>query len=326
MDDANHLMINNVKQLEDSGINLDITRYQEDIMRDTPIEVEVFDQTQGTVNAQSQIALNIAGNDLQALFEQVVASHLGSFSSIKRSAPIVKTAIYSWFRKYLGTRDWREEFTLIQIIFLYKQNKAIFEHILSKTVVSYKDVRQKEVKSRIEKSELRYNFDILPVAFFNQHTDERKNQRKYVYDPCYLGVSRSQPEKNFETLLDDNFAKIVWWWKNGKSKKDYFGIKYEYPNGVIHTFYPDYIVKFNDGRLGIFEIKDVGDRDGFTYTKAKAEILFKYIDDQNDKTHFGGIVIMVNNDWMINYKAKYDWHRCENSDWSDWELLSFVKG
>ena len=71
--------------------------------------------------------------------------------------------------------------------------------------------------------------------------------------------------------MAENSDKIVWWWKNGENKQDYFGVKYEYPDGVIHTFYPDYLVQLIDGLIGIFDTIDMEDRDVGNYTKAKAE-------------------------------------------------------
>lgn len=79
--------------------------------------------------------------------------------------------------------------------------------------------------------------------------------------------------------------------ENGENKQDYFGIKYEYPAGFIHTFYPDYLVMLFDGRLGIFEVKDMDDQQGGSYTKAKAEKLQEYIKEQKGKKLFGGIAI-----------------------------------
>ncbi len=122
-------------------------------------------------------------------------------------------------------------------------------------------------------------------SFYNQHTDEVVKAKNYVYEPCYLNVDRTGPEQGFEKFLEDkaNNKKIIWWWKNGENKNDYFGIKYEYPKGVIHTFYPDYLVQFVDGRIGIFEIKDKRDQDGGGYTKAKAEALQIYLKEQSKK-------------------------------------------
>ncbi|KKR75385.1 MAG: hypothetical protein UU18_C0007G0024 [Parcubacteria group bacterium GW2011_GWB2_40_8] len=73
--------------------------------------------------------------------------------------------------------------------------------------------------------------------------------------------------------------------------------------------------------IGLFEVKESGDRDGKTYTKAKAEALQKYITNSGNKKLFGGIVIERNKAWLINENLKYDWEKYENGDWSDWDEM-----
>ena len=211
------------------------------------------------------------------------------------------------------------------MIFFHNGNRKQFEAILADAIEAYKAIREKEIKKRVEESEQWYEFEIMPESFFNKYADEVAEAKKYVYEPCYLSVTRLDPERQFEKFLNENAEKIVWWWKNGENKKDYFGIKYEYPKGVIHTFYPDYLVQFTDGQIGIFETKGIGDRDGETYTKAKAEKLQEYIREQNKKGKklFGGIAIEKNGRWKINQKEKYNWGKCEKNDWSDWDDLKF---
>jgi type III restriction enzyme len=319
----NTFSIQNVQKLESAGIVLDIKKYQQELIANAKIEGKTFDEIKGKIDSTDRVSLMIAGNDLQALFEQIIKNNLSSFKNIKRSVPAVKTAIYSWFRKYLGSKDWPEEIILVQMVIAHNGNRKIFEEILAVAVEKYKAEREKEILNRVEESEQIYDYEIEKESFFNQHTDERVEYKKYVYSPCYLNATRSTPERNFEKFLAENDGKIVCWWKNGVNKKDYFGIKYEYPEGIIHLFYPDYLVQFRDGRLGIFETKDVGDRDGGTYTKAKAEKLQKYIKKQKRKELFGGIVIEKKDGWKINQKAVYHWHKCERNDWSDWENLKF---
>jgi len=317
------LFAQNVKKVEGEGVILDIKKYQQEIIANAKIEGKTFDEIEGKIDSADRARLMIAGNDLQALFEQIIKNNLGSFKNIKRSVPAVKTAIYSWFRKYLGSKEWPEEMILVQMVFAHNGNRKKFEEILAGAIEKYKAVREKEILKRVEESEQFYDFEIEKESFFNQHTDERVDYEKYVYDPCYLNVARLTPERNFEKFLAENDDKIVWWWKNGENKQDYFGIKYEYPAGVVHTFYPDYLAQFTDGRVGIFETKDMGDRDGGTYTKAKAEKLQEYIKEQKGQKLFGGIVIEKSDGWKINQKPAYDWGKCERNDWSDWEKLKF---
>jgi len=313
----------NVAKLEKEGVILDVKKYQQDIIANAKIEGTTFDEIEGKIDSAALARLTIAGNDLQALFEQIIKEHLGSFKNIKRSVPAVKTAIYTWFRKYLGSKAWPEEMILVQMVLAHNGNRKQFEEILASAIETYKAVREKEILKRVEESEEFYDFEIAKESFFNQHTDERVEHEKFVYEPCYLSASRLNPEKNFEKFLAENSDKIVWWWKNGENKQDYFGVKYEYPAGVIHTFYPDYLVQLADGRIGIFETKDMGDRDGGNYTKAKAEKLQEYIKEQKGKKLLGGIAIEKSDGWKINQKAVYDWGKCEKNDWSDWEKLKF---
>jgi type III restriction enzyme len=311
-----------IEELEKQGVVLDVKKYQQDIIANAKIEGKSFDEIEGKIDSEALVRLTIAGNDLQALFEQIIKDHLGSFKNIKRSVPAVKTAIYTWFRKYLGSKTWPEEITIVQMIFVHNGNRKKFEEILAQAIEIYKTVREKEIKEKIEESEQWYDFEIANEGFFSQYADERVDFPKYVYEPCYLSVTRFNPEKNFEKFLNENHGKIVWWWKNGENKQDYFGIKYEYPAGVIHTFYPDYLVQLTDGRLGIFEVKDMKDQQGGSYTKAKAEKLQAYIKEQKKEKLFGGIVIEKSDGWKINQQEIYDWSKCEKNDWGSWVKLN----
>lgn len=305
----------NIKNLEKAGYMFNPKNYQQEIMADTRIESKKLDAILGEIKAEKLALLTIAGNDLYDLFSQVVKRNIESFAP-KRSVPIVREVIYKWFRKYFGSKSWEEEAVVIQRIFLHPKNCETFEKILSDAVEKYKTVKEEEVRAKV--IENIYSFEILPEYFFNQHTDEKFETKKYLYEPCYLNIDRSEPESEFVKCLD-NSKHVIWWWKNGENKRDYFGIKYEY-EGAVHTFYPDYLAQLKDNKLGIFEIKDRGDQEGKTKTKAKAEQLQKYITEQNkhSKNLVGGVVIHKGNKWLINSKQVYDWGKCERENWDDW--------
>jgi len=311
----------NVKKVESTGINLDTKKYQQELIADTKLDVKSFDNLEGKIGADALAKLNVAADELQIFFEQVIKNNLGFFKNIKRSVPAVKTAIYLWFNKTLGAEEWSDPSLLAQLIFLHNKNRVVFEHILLQAVDQYVAVKAKEVRQRVEESEQLYTLELPIETFYNEHIDEIVKAQKYVYNPCYLSVDRSNPEREFESFLIENISKIDWWWKNGENKQDYFGIKYEYA-GSISTFYPDYLVKLSDGRFGLFEVKDTGDRDGKTYTKAKAEALQKYITSQSNKKLFGGIVVQRNHGWIVNDTDIYDWEKCEHGDWGDWGVVN----
>ncbi|MDR3643227.1 MAG: DEAD/DEAH box helicase family protein [Candidatus Doudnabacteria bacterium] len=311
----------NVKKVGSKGVDLNIKKYQQELIADTHLDVKNFDELEGKLGAEGFAKLQVAADELMVFFEQTIKNNLGPFKNVKRSVPAVKTAIYIWFREVLGSESWGEnDLFMAQKIFLHDKNRGYFEHILATAIDRYKAVKEQEVRERIEESEQRNPFELRPEQFYNEYTDEIIKSKKYAYEPCYLSVDRSKPEREFENFLNEHSSQIDWWWKNGENKQDYFGIKYEYVGG-IYTFYPDYLVKLADGRLGLFEVKEAGDRDGKTYTKAKAEALQKYISGQKNKKLFGGIVIERNKAWYINNGNTYHWEKCEEDDWSDWNIL-----
>jgi type III restriction enzyme len=314
-------VVENIKIAEKAGINLDIKKYQQEIIADAHVDTKAFDDMEGAVSADTFAKLSVHAGELHLFFEQTIKNNLGSFKNVKRSVTPVKTAIYLWFEDVFGSKKWTEEFFMIQKIFQHDKNRGVFEHILAEAIDRYKAVKEEEVRERIEESEQWYDFELKPEQFYNEYTDKIVRVKNYAYEPCYLNVDRSQPEMAFETFLGTNSAKIDWWWKNGENKLDYFGLKYEY-QGSIYTFYPDYLVKLKDGRLGILEVKESNDRDGLNYTKAKAETLQKYIGHQKNKKLFGGLVIEKNRAWLLNDNSKYNWEKCEKDDWGEWSILN----
>jgi hypothetical protein len=93
-------------------------------------------------------------------------------------------------------------------------------------------------------------------------------------------------------------------------------------NGEYHPFYVDFIVKFKDGVIGLFDTKS-----GRTIKDAreKSDGLQKYINIENKGSHklTGGIVantdsINFTGRWMV-YKG--DSKGLVQNDFANWELL-----
>jgi type III restriction enzyme len=109
--------------------------------------------------------------------------------------------------------------------------------------------------------------------------------------------------------------KVKWWYKNGEAEIKYFAIL----RSDDRAFYPDFIIQFKDGTIGIFETKS-----GFTAgedAKERAESLQRYIKNQNKKGKklIGGIAINQNGTWRYNDNEKYKY---DPNDLSSWKVLS----
>ena len=82
---------------------------------------------------------------------------------------------------------------------------------------------------------------------------------------------------------------MEWWFKNGERDATFFAVPYKDDNNEDQSFYVDFIVKFKDSRIGLFDTKS-----GWTAKEAgnKSDGLQKYIKEQNKegKKFLGGII------------------------------------
>jgi type III restriction enzyme len=308
----------NIKLLEKKRVNMEIQNFQQEIISDFEIDSKDFDELIGGLNSLQFVRLSIAGDDLLMLFENYLRAHSGSFRNVKRSIPTMKSAIYVWFSKYLGSRNWSESIVAIQKLILQSQNNLVFSEVLSKAINTYEQVRRKEVLEKIEAGEQFYPYDLSPELFHNQHTEETWKASEYAYIPCYLDIDRSKPERSFEEFID-GLQGIQWWWKNGESRREYFAVKYLAEDGTPHAFFPDYIVKMLDGRLLILEVKSASDFDGLTTTPIKMRALNEYLETANSITNVkGGLVVSKGSQLLANKGVDYDWNKTLAGDWSEW--------
>lgn len=312
----------NVKKVEKKGISLKVDEFKQPLVLNASLSVHQLDEQIGDVLVKDHVNFALAENDLLSLYEACIKLNMGSFRNIKRSVPIIKSAIYIWFRNHLGSRNWQNSTLQVQRIFCHEDNYNIFSKVLSSAIAKYEAVKKLEVLERIASSEIVYNFEIPSELYFNHITHEEVEMQKSIMKPCFLEKTRSNPERKFETFLESN-SDIAWWWKNGVSTREYLGIRYEYPEGIVHTFYPDYLIKHADGTIGIYEVKSVTDPNGIDTSTAKAEALFQYLKENSTKARklVGGFVIPKSRDILLHNHEVYDWAKTESGDWSDWRSL-----
>jgi len=132
----------------------------------------------------------------------------------------------------------------------------------------------------------------------------------YLYDPA-APCCDSKIEDNFNSYIegvlcnDDNL--IEWWFKNGRNNKDWFGIKYHDKN--TYAFYPDYLIKFVSGYLGIFDTKS-GWTESTRDVAPKSDALQQYIQNRVKEgiKIVGGIIRPKGQltSYEINYTVPYN--------------------
>lgn len=314
----------NISQASKKGLNLEVKKLRDTIALNVEVSTENIDNLEGLLESTSTADLILSGNDTQASFNLYLESHMSTFTNVKRSIPVIKSAFYSLFKKYFGDQKNRQDAMWLQRTVLAKGNREIFSQILTEAVGLFAIEREIEVKNRVESGEQNYIFEVPSEIYINEYVDEVVGYKKYVMSPCYLNVERSNPERKFEKMLDAN-EEIEWWFKNGVNKAEYLGIKYEYPENKIKTFYPDYLVKYKNGTIGIYETKSDGDDENLgglnikTAKKAEALAEWKNKKENKGKNLRTGIVIVKTNQTLINENPNYEFESAIKGDWTDWK-------
>ncbi len=234
------------------GINFGAGDFQQLILSDVHMSTEKFDEISGQVEADrsDKLEVKLSDGDLFDVFNDVLRGKLNGFAP-RRSIPTVRAAIYQTFKDYFGI-DYRVDDGMIRIQRIFLANVENLAPIVGNATNEYRPVRRAEVVKKM--TEDYYEWDVKPEEYYNKYVDEeRMETAKYVYTKCYLKKTRSSIERDFETYLDSQES-VLWWYKNADKGKDYFGIKYIDDN-MPQTFYPDFIVQFGDGRVGIFDTK-----------------------------------------------------------------------
>ena len=156
----------------------------------------------------------------------------------------------------------------------------------------------------------------VPVIISYNERFTKENKPKSIMKPFYA-KKQSEPERLFVEALEKS-SRVKWWFKNGESEIKYFAVLRSDGNGA---FYPDFIVKFDDGSVGIFDSKS-GRTAETSDAGPRAEGLQAYIREQDSKGRqiWGGIAINVGGTWRYNFSQKYVY---DENDLSSWKLLPF---
>lgn len=271
------------------------------------IEPDLFEHSGSTV----QKKLN--EEEIQKMFDNFIVESLAPLYPESRSVGRLKEAIYRFF---IGEFPMEFQYGGLnsQLIVLSQTNQQKFIDVINQAKQTYlEDVEKREKELVIDENRE------VPFSMDFSGDFEKKPNNLSIMEPFYQNKNASNPEKLFVEFLDQKEDEIDWWYKNGERDRKFFAVSYEL-NGEQTPFYVDWIVKFKDGRIGLFDTKA-----GITAKDAKerAEGLAKYIKSENliNKNLFGGIIIEKDGSFWFNDKEVYHYDENRLLE-SGWKILS----
>lgn len=249
--------------------------------------------------------------EIQGMFDNFIVESLSPLYPDSRSVDKVKQSLYRFFN-YEFPMQFEYGGVNAQMVVLDRSNKQHFLNGINRA----KDLYLAEVKKREKELVRDEDWEVPPSVNFSDEYVLREKLLS-ILEPFYERENASSVEKDFADFLDNKPNEIDWWFKNGERDGTFFAIPYTDGNET-KLFYVDWIVKYKDGRIGLFDTK----AGIYAETaKSRAEGLAKYIKEQNEKGKnlFGGIVILRGGSWYLNDNDVYQY---DESDLRAWKVLS----
>lgn len=299
------------ERFELKGINLDI-KVDDVVMEETKIGVTSANEERNISGDLAKVTM--AENDIQAQYNDLIRSNLNGLAYVRSKSPI-NSAIMDAFGIFYNVFGRKEKVTSIMKIVV--NNKNIFAEILSESTQEFREMISKKAYKKGE----HYDFKIEESRPYSIETHtELVPSIKSLYKPLYVlkdnqGNPDNQLEKDFLNYLDSQNV-VEWYWENGTElMRVNFGISY---NNGMNTFQPDFIVKFKNGSVGIFDTKPVDHRVEDTTVKANA--LYDYLVNINTNRGsapkiIGGIVVKVGTQFYVYLNVNYHDYNVSHDGW-----------
>lgn len=305
-------------KMENKGMSFELKKLDV-ILKDVEVSSTKIDSGLKIENA-NKINVSLGDKDLEMNFKLMIQKNLNGFAP-KRSIPNVTTAIIFAFRKYLNINPADGGISYMQNLAV--NNSSIFEEIISKSILLYKDFHKEEVENKTQ-GRFDEQWEIPESKNYNPFTNKNIESKISILQPLYMPIDKSgevdKLEIKFIKYLEENKKYIKWFWKNGdEHMESNFGIKKD--DG--YTFQPDFIVMFKDGRIGIFDTKAVNYNENDNNEKSNS--LYKYICEErfNGKNLIGGLVIFDNGDFKYYSKPIYKIYKESPDSWTDFNTLLY---
>ncbi|MBR3378022.1 DEAD/DEAH box helicase family protein [Candidatus Saccharibacteria bacterium] len=264
------------------------------------------------VSDYETLKVNMDAANIERIFNIVLRGCTGQFKNWARTKSIVCGTLYAWFHKA------NMDIELVQkMLACSAENQRIFGEIFERALDMYDTVNRDEMKKRRDRELEELTFTVPAQDEFNENYEITRSGNNAM-EEYYRKKNAPSTEKKFEDMLNAS-AQIDWWYKNGEKMERYFAVQYWFQDSNAKTrraaFYPDYIIRFKDGSIGIYDTKA-----GFTtdneHTRQKANALQGYIREHADLNLKGGIINVKGDSFYLQDSDDYD----QDGDWKLFEI------
>lgn len=239
----------------------------------------------------------------------------------ERSWGKLKTALNIWFAEKIQEK--RSAYYII-IANDFLKPDSVLRKVVAEALERYRPIRQEEVKKKESRARRTEDLEIpRPSLFYTEDYEEINALNKNSMVPFYIGKNYNGKKNETEFIKYVESKNVDWWYKSGNSGSEHFSIPfYDEVEKKEKLFYPDWVIKIKDKILILDTKQGLSGTVGSADTKRKAEVLQKWIKEQNKagKKFKGGIISNVAGIWKINNNDEYK----ADANYTEWEDLSKI--
>ncbi len=286
----------------------------------TPVISDVVIKNVDDVMEQNEIKtinLVMGTPNVERVFRDILRGYCGKFKNFARSETKIVGTLKPWFKK--AGIEWD---TVQRIFVCSESNQRVFADIFDRAIDAYDKVNRDDMFARRQRQDKIFDFSIPETDEYSDKYTEVTMIKNAMVPFFRLNNAPTTTEIPFEAALEKSL-KVDWWYKNGEKMDKYFAVKYfelgEDARTYGRAFYPDYIIKFTDGRIGIYDTKSGWTADDKN-ARQKANALQKYIADHSDLNLCGGIINVVNGAFYLNDSSEYEFGDGKTGQWKLFEV------
>ncbi|MBQ9218153.1 MAG: DEAD/DEAH box helicase family protein [Muribaculaceae bacterium] len=283
---------NRAMLVANAGLDLDVHRLYSVFPKDMTIDPGHVGRYDVPQNGRASLART--QGEVDRLFRAFCMANLIKFDK-RDSTAAMSEAILEFMRRFAGYTD--DE---AKRIVLFHKNRPEFVKVLKRAQERYDRAlaeRMKKAKSEVTP----YDWQLPSSRAYKVATHHPQEAPAHALQPFYELNSAFDPEKRFRDFLNRHNESILWWYKNGDSGREHFSIIYQNADGKQANFYVDFIIMLRNGRVCLFDTKDV--TGGIGDTVAKHNALVDYVNERNKQNAtrmVGGIIVEDGGQWLYS--------------------------
>ncbi|MEI8087797.1 MAG: DEAD/DEAH box helicase family protein, partial [Paludibacter sp.] len=258
----------------------------------------------------------VSQNDIEKIFTALCSQLLkeqteadARVGNIARSWSPFKTALRLWLLKTIDSNS--DTCYRVFINDIRKNANSVFRPAITQALKEYRPILKEILALRKQQIEEREAMTFNIRKYYSYTTEyELYPSELSIWTDFYLQKEYKgrENESAFIQFLEGLNGKIDWWFKNGSEGKDYYSLRY-YNTAFKEEklFYPDWIIRFADGRIGIFDTK--GGQTAIN-PEGRAEALaqkIKLLNTLGETKFVGGLIVSENGQWYYNGYEEYEY-------------------